>query len=258
MLLIEDKTGTKDHSKQLERYYELVNKGDTPFGEIAKGHLYPIYFKTGNQALADDHRIEKTGCYKVFNRGDFLKALKGYGGRNSILVDFRLYLQALEDETNSYAKWTEHGERQCWRAWEGFYRRLECELDGKTNRSMGWGNVPNRSGGFLGFWWRPSEKDEIYLQIESGRNGVKLCFKVAAEGETSGRQDHLKWHWHDRVLAAGGQQVVKPDVMRRGESMTVAWWNDWLTFGKDGKLDVSGTVENLKRAEKVLKQALIG
>ena len=86
---------------------------------------------------------------------------------------------------------------------------------------------------------------------------MKLCFKVAAEGETSDRQDHLKWHWHDRVLAAGGQQVVKPDVMRRGESMTVAWWNDWLTFGKDGKLDVSGTVENLKRAEKVLKQALI-
>ena len=257
VLLIEDKTGTKDHSKQLERYYERVIKTDTPLGEVAKGHLYPIYFKTGNQALADDHRIEKTGCYKVFNRGDFLKVLKGYGGRNSILVDFRRHLQGLDDKTNSYAKWTGDGERESWQAWEGFYRRLECELDSSTRRSSGWGYVPNRSGGFLGFWWWLSNEDEIYLQIEGGGKGAKLCFKVEA-GEDSDQQERLKWHWHKLILKAGGQQVVKPDVMRRGQTMTVAWWNDWLAFGKSGKLNVSGTVENLKRAEAVLKQALMG
>ena len=70
-------------------------------------------------------------------------------------------------------------------------------------------------------------------------------------------QESLQRSWHERVLAAGGQQVVKPDVMRRGKTMTVAWWNDdWLAFGEDGKLDMSGTVENLKRAESVLKAAI--
>ena len=45
--------------------------------------------------------------------------------------------------------------------------------------------------------------------------------------------------------------------MRIGNYMTVAWWkHDWMAFDRDGKLDVPGTVENLKRAEAVLKRAL--
>ena len=41
--------------------------------------------------------------------------------------------------------------------------------------------------------------------------------------------------------------------MRRGNTMIVAWWkDDWMVFGKEGKLDVPGTVKNLKRAEAVL------
>ena len=39
--------------------------------------------------------------------------------------------------------------------------------------------------------------------------------------------------------------------------MTVAWWkDDWMAFGKDDKLDMSGIVENLKQAEAVLKTAI--
>ena len=38
--------------------------------------------------------------------------------------------------------------------------------------------------------------------------------------------------------------------------MTVAWWkDDWLDFDGNGKLDISGTVENLKRAEAVVYRA---
>ena len=66
----------------------------------------------------------------------------------------------------------------------------------------------------------------------------------------------MRESWNDRVLAAGGPQVVKPDVMRRGKNMTVAWWkDDWMAFGEDGKLDVTGTIENLQRAEAVLESA---
>ena len=41
--------------------------------------------------------------------------------------------------------------------------------------------------------------------------------------------------------------------------MTVAWWKkEWMAFGHDDddKLDVSRTVENLKRAEEVLNEAI--
>lgn len=72
VLLIEDKTDTRDHSNQLSRYYQDVVEGRTTFGKVKKGDLYPVYFKTGNQPLVDDRRIEAIeNCnYRVFNRRD--------------------------------------------------------------------------------------------------------------------------------------------------------------------------------------------
>ena len=194
----------------------------------------------------------------MFNRADFLNVLKGYEGRNSILVDFRYRLQELADKTESYSEWTRDDGPESSLAWEGFYRLLEGELDTSTRPGSGWGDVPNPSGGFLGFWWYPSDKSDMYLQIEGGpAKEPKLCFKVDADGEDSEQQEQMKWQWHERVRAAGGQQVVEPNVMRRGNTMTVAWWkDDWMAFDRDGKLDVPGTVENLRRAEAVLKRAL--
>ena len=52
VLLIEDKTGTKDHGKQLQRYYDDVLGGGTKFGKVPERYLHPVYLKTGNQALA--------------------------------------------------------------------------------------------------------------------------------------------------------------------------------------------------------------
>ena len=183
--------------------------------------------------------------------------LNGYEGSNSILVDFRQHLRKWEVQTNSYAEWTKDDEKNSWYAWEGFYRRLEGGLDTGAGRWNGWGYVQNRSGGFLGFWWWPSGNEELYLQIEAhpGKE-ARLCFKVAAEGKTSEEKNDLKWHWHEWVLATGKQQVVKPDVMRKGNYMTVAWWkDDWMAFNKNDNLDISGTVENLRQAEAMLKTA---
>ena len=199
----------------------------------------------------------------MFNRADFLNVLKGYEGRNSILVDFTQHLRKWEDKTNSYAEWTSDAERECKHAWEGLYRCLEDELDTSTRPGSGWGDVHNRARDFLGFWWRPSDKSDLYLQIERpnepSRKEARLCFKVSAEGKPSDCKQLLKRRWYERVLAAGRQQVVRPKVMRIGNYMTVAWWkDDWMVFGEDGKLDVPGTVENLKRAEAVLKRALEG
>lgn len=259
VLLIEDKTDTMDHSNQLKRYYDAVIKGETELGKLEPGDLYPIYLKTGNQPLADDRRIEKIeNCnYKMFDRADFLNALSDYAGHNSLLVDFRQHLQDLEDQTNSYAAWTQSDRRDNWPAWEGFYRCLERALFDGTQRWNGWGYVPNKSGGFLGFWWWLLDSDELYLQIETKPGEeTKLCFKINAEGKTSDQQQELKWRWHEQIMAAGAQQVVRPTVMRRGQTMTVACWEDeWLAFDKDGRLDISNTVENLRRAESVLKTA---
>ena len=253
VLLIEDKTGTKDHSGQLKRYYDHVAGGDTELGNIASEDIYPIYLKTGNQPRADDRRIENTiegvDGYRVFHRKDFLRVLNGYKGKNPILVDFRQYLQDREDDTNGYKDWSKDSPTSP-ATWEGFFRCLECELG-----DADWDYVNNPSGGFMGFWWDPFGDYTIYLQIE---NDEKLCFKVNAEGKSNEEKKQLKWDWHDRIMQAGNrqrQQIDKPRVMRIGNTMTVGIWReDWMAF-KNGKLDIPGTVKNLKQAESVLRAA---
>ena len=54
-------------------------------------------------------------------------------------------------------------------------------------------------------------------------------------------------------MKAGKSLVARPRVLRIGNTMTVTLWQEeWVAFGQDDKLDMSRTVENLKRAEEVL------
>ena len=256
VLLIEDKTGTSDHSGQLKRYRDEVKNGVTNLGNVSEH--WPIYLKTGNQSRADDRRIENETGFKVFRREDFLMLLENYPVSNPIVTDFREHLQEIEDDFNGFNDWKRDDRANwSWGAWEGFYRRLEGELD--NGFLIGWDYVPTRSGGFLGFWWwrLSAPEDEIFLQIEGGPGTeARLCFKVQA-GEDSDQQARLQEHWHKRALAAGRGRVVRPTRMIKANNMTVAWWkDDWMAFGKDGKLDISGTVENLKQATAVLKTAI--
>ena len=52
VLLIEDKRGTGAHDDQLQRYWKAVAGGNTVLGPVDPDDVYPIYFKTGNQALS--------------------------------------------------------------------------------------------------------------------------------------------------------------------------------------------------------------
>ena len=261
VLLIEDKTDTQDHSGQLERYYGYVAGGHTKklLGKTATENIYPIYFKTGNQSLEYDRRIERViegdNGYWVFHRKDFLSVLDGYKGNNPILMDFRQYLQKIESDTNGYQDWTKDSPKSSWLAWEGFYRCLECD---EHIKHVFWcGYVPNPQGGFLSFAWRPDgAKHPLYLQLDNVNKYVS--FKVDAEQEESNEEkDRLKWHWHNLIMQAGNQQnkpINKPRRMRIGSHMTVGIWEeeDWMVFDQDDNLDILGTVENLKHAESVL------
>lgn len=260
VLLIEDKTSTGDHSGQLKRYYEAVAEGKTGLGEVGEKNLFPIFLKTGNQSLAADRGIEEsmeTGrSYKIFNRKEFLeKVLNHYEGSNPILMDFRAYLQAWEDDANSFKDWKE-GERTrwSWNAWQGFLRHLEEKL----THCNGWGYVPNPQGGFLGLWWSVNdiEGGKIYLQLEivTGKPDVqKLCFKVAVGNEED--RGAMKDKWRKLVRDAGGEAIELPRT-RSGLTMTIALWKEsWLAFS-DGALDLDKTSANLKKAEEVLAKAI--
>ena len=209
VLLIEDKTGTKDHSDQLNRYYKKVLEGKTEAEKVGKENILPIYLKTGNQSLFDRMRIENSTPYKVFNRCDFWKVVEPYQDAHPILDDFRDHLKSLEDDTQSYENWGQDGKgKVSYRSCEGFFRKLEEHLvvfdrdnplvgfdDDCVNKynpincwtddwikprphhpPWGWNYVPNQSGGFAGFWWyyktvKSCGHDvELYLQLEINRD----------------------------------------------------------------------------------------
>ena len=129
-LLIEDKTGTDPHSNQLARYREAVLSDQTNLKGVSEEDLYAIYFKTGNHSRETVRIIEKDAGYKVFDRTDFLSVLNGYGGDNAILSDFMKHLELIEEQTQSFRKWTrtDYEGDGSWYAWEGLFRELERRL----------------------------------------------------------------------------------------------------------------------------------
>ena len=287
VLLIEDKTGTKDHSGQLKRYYESVRGGKTAAGSVTEENILPIYLKTGNQSLFARLRIENlTGYpYKVFNRSDLLKVVERYQGAHSILDDFRDHLKSLEDDTQNYREWGEDGNGEVsYRSCQGLFRELEnqlCVLDSgsglvgfdhkdsakptQNNRRpngypfWGWDYVPNRAGGFIGFWWYYKTVKscgcdvEIYLQLEMNRENPKaskLCFKVRMQEINV----DIKRDCRSRIKDIGGDLVCEPKRIGHGYTVTIAEWkNAWLVFNKAGVgPDIQEIANNLINAQNIL------
>ena len=255
VLLIEDKTDTDRHSGQLDRYHERVLKGESKLGEVHPSSISSIFLKTGNQSRSKDRQIAGKTKFKVFGRREFLTVLDGYPGDHPIVTDFRERLRRRETEFRGYRRWARNDDRSSWSwyAWEGFFRALEGSIN------AGWSYVPNRSGGFEGFWWhwvKTTPGDLLYLQLEivpRKPERQNLCFRVELR-ESTGRE--ARDRYRRAVLAAGQGQVVRPARMGTGRTMAVGVWKaDWLAFSDDGRLDIGRTVRNLQAAERIIDEA---
>lgn len=258
VLLIEDKTDTSAHHGQLDRYWDLVVDGKTPFGEVATDDLFPFYFKTGNHSLRDRQDAEKQE-YAVFDRTDFLAVLDTYAGTNAILVDFRDHLRQWEQDTNSFRWWTKDtkDEERSDRGWEGLYRWIEesallpdCGL-GLVTSDREWGLLTTQVGGYWGVWIEPKEIGGFSLWLEKGRINFRLYGSVK-------EQNRDKEYWANALSECGGGRLDRPRrlVAAKTKPMCVAEWREWLAFGEDGRLDKDGTLQNLVEAKEIVQRAL--
>jgi len=169
-LIIEDKTTSFEHSKQIQRYTDIA-RGRKNNLEGSWKHIGAIYAKTGNESTKS---TPKDGLCGVFMRDGILDAIsQGASCGNTLIEDFVAHLRAWQKDTESY-EFNPDFKEWSWRAREGFYMELETWLHGLSSGScdVGWGAVPRRSGGFLGLWWHwhklESERCKLYLQIEDG------------------------------------------------------------------------------------------
>jgi hypothetical protein len=245
-IIIEDKTGTSQHTGQLERYKNhILSKG------YSADKIIPIYMKTGDQS--DFSEVIKSG-YFIFKRNDLLQVLEPVlaepnNNAGDIFADYTAYLRRIEDAVQSYATtkpadWT-------WYAWQGFFNKTQEHLNDGN-----WDYVPNLSGGFLGYWWcfLGDSNCEQYLQLEQ----EELCFKIFVSDQT--RRTELRDFWHNKIMqrATGSSLSLKrPNRLGLGAYMTVAVLdNDCRITDDQGLLDFPKTISVIRSAEAVLRKCV--
>ena len=245
-LIIEDKTNTKNHSKQLEKYLSEMKK------EYMGNKILPIYFKTGDQS---NYASVSDKGYKVYLRKDFLSVL-ALPFKNDILHDYKLHLQKIEQDINSYKtknvnEWSSY-------AVKGFYMALQNELqDGN------WDYVPNSSGGFWGFWWNNNQLDSyrIYMQIDATKKKnmprkMALKFKVTLGTKEKVDKNIINFWKHHIKYSSDEYTISKPRVVRVGRWTTVGIMDNFLVFDKDNKINMQKSIKSLRRIEKILQQKI--
>ena len=156
-VIIEDKAGACLHGDQLERYQNDATE--------RAGHedrtLKCVYFNSKNPVAEELRVVNKTGYFHL-QRTCFLKVLDNYIGKNAILIDYREWLHAIEDATESYktlsiTEWT------CL-AWQGFYEWLRTQIE-----DCNWNYADNQAGGVWWFQWNVGNIQgglDFYLQFE--------------------------------------------------------------------------------------------
>jgi hypothetical protein len=237
-IIIEDKTNTKDHSGQLQKYRTAVAK------EFPGYRTAAVYLKTGDQC--DYGSVEQAG-YGCLLRSHFLDILKNgkqTGIRNDIFSDFTRYLQDIEDSVRGFMtttplKW----ERPQWR---GFFMALKEKLgDGD------WDNRGHAGGGSLTFRWH--SRDDKYLGLDGGELGFRIV--VTDESQQQAKSNE----WSQKLLAMDDTRgiKIKPSRLRLGKRMKVAILDgDYRHKDAGGLLDLDGTVETLRRAEALMDATL--
>ncbi|SDM57163.1 PD-(D/E)XK nuclease family protein [Sediminibacillus halophilus] len=229
-ILIEDKTYTKNHSNQLQRYREAIEEAYPRLTQL------PIYYKIADQS---HYRSVEDAGYVPFKRSMMLKILKNgvdNGIDNAIFLDYYRHLQKLEDNISSFR--TKNLKEWDGYAWQGFYQEIQKEIDGD------WGYVPNRSGGFWGFWWDSKLNKRYYMQLEQ----ENLCIKVVArEGE---KRSKLRTEALNDILEKSekrGLQLERPTRLGNGKTMTIAQRTAYIQLNEDGTVNIKRTIEQLKR-----------
>jgi len=243
-IIIEDKTYTREHSDQLEKYKKI----SLDWCKENNRKLICVYLKTGTEAKSSLQIIEEKG-FLIVGRSELIAVFNNYQIKNDIFNDFVSKIINLDEaekafETKTIKNWD-------WNCWTGFYNYLDSVLD-----ISDWKYVANPSGGFLGIWWHFKEwkKYYVYLQIEQGN----LCFKI---GEVYKNHKKARTDWYNILIKKAQEkekgEIKKPSRFGNGTYMTVARIERKKWLGNDDEIiNKEKIIEKLKEYEKFLDYCL--
>lgn len=244
-IIIEDKTGSGEHSQQLERYKEIA----TNYYKDKGFKLVFVYLKTGNDSLANLGEVREKG-YAVVDRADIIGMLDSKEVTNEIYVEFKEHLFALENQTNAFKDYNTLTTE--WSAAEGFYRWLQNQLQEWSH----WEYVANPAGGFLGFWYHFSETTncQIYIQLENRIGAqMKLVVKIS-DWSPSVNLLYELLNTLQHIAPKYGLSLVKPDKYRAGGTSTLAVVENAFYIDKSGVIDLNQFLMTLHSLEKTIDE----
>ena len=182
-IIIEDKTYTREHSNQLAKYREIVEKkypDDTVIG---------VFYKIGFQS---DREEIKNNKYLYVGLDDICRILKKHSDiKNNIFKDYYDYVTSIEKErlyfkTRVVKEWNI----------EQIYSFFDYFKNQKYNNlNCNYGYVPNKAGGFYGMWISRNafvkigkKIIELYLMCQCSKNEGKenvmqIYYKAALQSE---------------------------------------------------------------------------
>ena len=186
-IIIEDKTFTGMREGQIGDYREsLIKEG------VLEGKIRTIYYKIIEQSGSESVNFE-------FDRKRLLELFSDYydNANDKIFKDYVDYLRYIDDLVNKYID----EKTEDWKdeQYIGFFSHLKNDNVVKDGYwTVGWGYVPNPSGGFMGLWWCPLLisnlysmcKGVLYLQIEYNKIVLKLYNDDLNESEEEQVNNH--------------------------------------------------------------------
>jgi len=202
ILTIENKTSSEEHSNQLKRYKNYINK---KYKRIKINNRHFIYYKNAFQGNID--KITKEG-YSVFQIKEIFDLLNKYEAgksKNDILKNYYDFIKEKKEEffifeKTNIDKWEN-------KAFQGFfYYLLHKILEKYKNMThYGFGYHDNPSGGHLSLWVgndkvkknKKGEKIGFHLNLETAnkKGGKKWFCRLIIRA--NGRKKGLKWNKSD-------------------------------------------------------------
>lgn len=251
-IIIEDKTFTSEHDNQLKEYKKWV-VDEFPYCCV-KGVYYKTGFQSNMENIADAE-------YRIIGREEMIAYLEKYIEKtdNLIVRDYYLFWRAFQNEADLFRSlppinWT-------WKQIYGFYDDLQSSI---TNIPVGYGDVSNPAGGFIGFWTKAQDCDTIYfkdvglnlyLQIEAAEKEsttLKICLKMAtkADNETSENLTSAR-----NMLIYQGKAEYRfteygfdrPEKIYPGKYMTVGVMNKDYKSAEEVKMAFLDAVQRMKK-----------
>lgn len=217
-VIIEDKTFTSQHSNQINRYKEALEKE-------GRSNIICVYYKIIEQDWPEKGVVNIT-------RKDLLNIFTKYTTNNTIFNNYVEHLKAIDEDVNSYKKkpigqWNDN-------MYGGFFTHLIENKVIELSKWCGYGRVNNIQGGFMGLWWYFLKNDNedsvtkigldnkyienIYLQIENNTIAIKMSI---TETDDNNMTRDIRWKLYNYFK----EQVpdLKKKVFRPGIYMTVGY-----------------------------------